>query len=79
MLGIAKATGIIPIAAAHGIPAAKAETCVQSQAGAEQLQQMLQAASDKGVTGTPTFFVNDKLVAAYDWPTLKPFLKEAGS
>ena len=79
MLGVAKVTGLIPIAAAHGIPAAKAETCVQDQAAADQLQQMVQAASDKGVTGTPTFFVNDKLVAAYDWATLEPFLKDAGS
>jgi len=79
MLGVAKVTGIIPIAAAHGIPAGKAETCVKDQAAADQLQQMVQAASDKGVTGTPTFFVNDKLVAAYDWATLEPFLKDAGS
>ena len=79
MLGVAKVTGLFPIAAAHGIPAAKAETCVQDQAAADQLQQMVQAASDKGVQGTPTFFVNDKLVAAYDWATLEPFLKEAGS
>ena len=79
MLGVARVTGLIPIAAAHGIPAAKAETCVQDQAAADQLQQMVQAASDKGVQGTPTFFVNDKLVAAYDWATLEPFLKEAGS
>jgi len=40
---------------------------------------MVRAASDKGVQGTPTFFVNDKLVPAYDWATLEPFLKDAGS
>jgi protein-disulfide isomerase len=79
MLSVAKVTGIIPIAAAHGIPATKAETCLQDQAAAEQLQQAVQAASDKGVQGTPTFFVNDKLVAAYDWATLEPYLKDAGS
>ena len=79
MLGVAKVTGLFPIAAAHGIPTAKAKTCVQDQAAADALQQMVQAASDKGVTGTPTFFVNDKLVPAYDWATLEPFLKDAGS
>ena len=78
LLGVAKVTGLIPIAAAHGIPAAKAETCVQDQPGAEHLQQMAQAASDKGVQGTPTFFVNDKQVPAYDWATLEPFLKDTG-
>ena len=79
MLGVAKVAGLIPIASAHGIPAAKAEACIQSQPAAEQLQQMAQAAADKGVQGTPTFFVNDKQVSAYDWATLEPFLKDAGS
>jgi protein-disulfide isomerase len=40
---------------------------------------MAQAASDRGVQGTPTFFVNGNKVDAYDWATLEPFLKEAGS
>ena len=35
-------------------------------------------AADAGVTGTPTIFVNGKQVAAYDWVTLQPFLKDAG-
>jgi protein-disulfide isomerase len=42
------------------------------------LVQMEKAATDRGVRGTPTFFVNGKQVAAYDWPSLEPFLKEAG-
>ena len=79
MLGVAKVAGLIPMAAAHGIPAAKAEACVKDQPAAEQLQQMVQAASDKGVQGTPTFFINDKQVPAYDWATLEPFLKDSGS
>jgi protein-disulfide isomerase len=78
MLGVAKVTGLIPIAAAHGIPAAKAQSCLKSEAAADELTKMAQAASDRGVTGTPTFFVNGKQVAAYDWATLEPFLKEAG-
>jgi protein-disulfide isomerase len=39
---------------------------------------MVQAAQDRGVQGTPTFFVNGKQVPAYDWATLEPFLKESG-
>jgi protein-disulfide isomerase len=38
----------------------------------------VQSAGDKGVKGTPTFFVNGKQVAAYDWATLEPFLKGSG-
>jgi protein-disulfide isomerase len=79
MLGVAKVTGLIPIAAKHGIPAAKAEACVSDEAAAEALEQAAQAAADKDVQGTPTFFVNGKKVAAGDWATLEPFLKEAGS
>lgn len=79
MLGVAKATGFIPIAAAHGIPAAKVEACLKSEPAADELSRMAQAAADKGIQGTPTFFVNGKQVPAYDWATLEPFLKEAGS
>ena len=79
MLGVAKAAGLIPIAAAHGIPAAKAETCLKSETAADELSKMAQAAADRGVEGTPTFFVNGKQVPAHDWATLEPFLKDAGS
>lgn len=77
-LGVAKATGLIPVAAAHGIPAAKAEQCAKSQDAAAELTKMARSAVDAGVTGTPTIFVNGKQVAAYDWATLQPFLKDAG-
>jgi len=78
MLGVAKVTGLIPIAASHGLPAAKAEECLKSQPAADELAKMAQAAADAGVTGTPTFFVNGQKVPAYDWATLEPFLKDAG-
>ena len=78
MLGVAKVAGFIPVAAAHGIPAKKAEACLTSQPAADELTKMAQAAADLGVDGTPTFFVNGKKVPAYDWPSLQPFLKEAG-
>jgi protein-disulfide isomerase len=78
MLGVAKVAGLIEVAAAHGIPAAKAETCLTSDAAVKELEQMIKTASDLGVQGTPTFFVNGKKVDAYDWATLEPFLKEAG-
>jgi protein-disulfide isomerase len=78
MLGVAKVTGLIPIAAAQGIPSDKAEACLKSQPAADELLKMTQAAMDAGVQGTPTFFVNGKQVPAYDWATLEPFLKDAG-
>jgi protein-disulfide isomerase len=79
MLAVAKTTGLLSIAAKHGISSAKAQACVSDQAAADQLEQSAQIAESTGVQGTPTFFVNGKQVAAGDWVTLEPFLKEAGS
>ena len=78
MLGIAKAGGLIPIGAAHGIAAAKAEACLKDVGAAQALMKTVQSATALGVKGTPTFFVNGKQVPAYDWATLEPFLKDAG-
>ena len=78
MVAVARVTGLFPVAAAHGIPPAKAQACLRDEAAGTKLMEMVQAGSDKGVTGTPTFFVNGKKVPAYDWATLQPFLKDAG-
>jgi len=78
MLAIAKAGGILPIAAAHGIPGARAQACLKDEAAPAKLLNMKKSATDLGVQGTPTIFVNGKQVAAYDWATLEPFLKESG-
>lgn len=79
MVSIAKTTGLLPIAASHGIPTAKAQQCLTSQAQADGLMQMIKGGEELGVQGTPTIFVNGKKVPAFDWASLEPFLKEAGS
>lgn len=79
LFAIAKAGGFLPVAAAHGIPAAKAEACLKSDKQANGLMKIVQSATSLGVKGTPTFFVNGKQVDANDWATLEPLLKEAGS
>jgi protein-disulfide isomerase len=78
MVGVAKAAGLLPVAASHGIPPAKAQLCLKDDKAAARLAEIEKAAIDNGVKGTPGFFVNGKQVAAYDWPSLVPFLKEAG-
>jgi protein-disulfide isomerase len=78
-VGVAKVAGLLPIAARHGIPSAKAQQCLRDDTAAAALDEMAQKASDLGVTGTPTFFVNGKIVDASDWATLEPFLKDSGS
>lgn len=77
MLTIARITGVIGIAAAHGIPPVRAEACARNEPAARQLAKMAEAAGGRGVDGTPTFFVNGEKVPAYDWATLEPFLKKA--
>jgi protein-disulfide isomerase len=78
MLAIAKVSGLLPVAAAHGITPARAEACLKDGSAATSLAKIEQAAGNLGVHGTPTFFVNGKQVAAYDWATLEPFLKQSG-
>jgi protein-disulfide isomerase len=78
MLAIAKAGGLLPVAAARGIPTAKAKVCLKDESAATDLMKVRQSANSLGIEGTPTFFVNGKRVSAYDWPTLEPLLKEAG-
>lgn len=75
----AKLTGVVRVAAAHGVAPAQADKCLRDASAALRLAQIAQAAEDMGVNGTPTFFVNGKRVAAYDWPSLKPFLVPAGT
>ena len=78
MVGVAKVSGLFQVASAHGIPPAKAQMCLKDEGAATRLVKIEQAANELDVHGTPTFFVNGKKVDAYDWPTLEPFLKEAG-
>lgn len=78
ILALARITQLIPVAAAHGIPAARAQLCLKDEKAALGLMKIEQAGNALGVRGTPSFFVNGKQVPAYDWETLQPFLKEAG-
>ena len=77
-VSLARLTGVTRVAAGHGIAAPRAEACLRNKAAAERLAAMTQAAEDRGVRGTPTFFVNGQRADAVDWATLEPFLKKAG-
>lgn len=79
MLAVAKTSGLYSIAAAHGIPAARAEQCLKDQGAANGLMKMIKTGDTLGVHGTPTIFVNGKQVSAYDWASLEPFLKDTGT
>jgi protein-disulfide isomerase len=77
LTALAKVTGIIPIAASKGISPARAQACLRDSAATNRLAEMYKKASDDGIKGTPTFFVNGQQAQAFDWATLEPFLKAA--
>jgi protein-disulfide isomerase len=74
----ANVAGILPMAAGHGIAAARAQVCLKDAHAADRLMDIERVGSGLGVTGTPTFFINGKKQAVYDWVSLQPFLKGAG-
>lgn len=78
-LAFAKATGIVPIAAARGVAPARADKCLRDGNAALRLAEMAKVAQDLGVNGTPTFFINGKRAEVYDWASLKPYLAPAGT
>jgi protein-disulfide isomerase len=75
----AKLAGLQQWAAMRGVPSAKQQQCLSSQAEMDRLVQMnTDATSTFNVPGTPAFVINGKLVeGAADWKTLEPKIKEA--
>jgi protein-disulfide isomerase len=78
MVEVAKITGLIPVAVANGIAPARAQACLRDDSAAARLAEMYQAAMNRGITGTPTLFVNGNAVSALDWATLEPYLRKGG-
>ena len=75
---LAAQTGLDTFVEQHGIPAAKVQACLDDQSAIAPIEKMQQEATADGVTGTPMFLLNGKLVAdAYAWETLEPALKAA--
>jgi protein-disulfide isomerase len=70
--------GYLDFAKAQGIPDAKAHQCLQDVATAEAIGKMnAEAQKEYDLSGTPTFLINDKKVAATGWPELKQDLDAA--
>jgi protein-disulfide isomerase len=75
MLGAHVELGLDKIMQARGITAAKAKVCLTDKAAFNQILAMTdEAVGPLGITGTPTFLVNGKIVDAHDLASLKPFL-----
>jgi protein-disulfide isomerase len=78
MVKIGELGGLTPLAAQFGVPAARANQCLGDAAALERLGLMAEAAGKRGVTGTPTFFVNGAKVQVDDWAGLEPAIRKAG-
>jgi protein-disulfide isomerase len=74
MQGAYTELGLDKIMQARGVTAAQAKVCLADSKALAQVIAMTDEASAKGVTGTPSFTVNGKLVAGHDLATLKPHL-----
>lgn len=76
---LAAIMGLDRFVAMRGIPAAKANACLTNQAELNRLLAMTQTADkDFGVTGTPTFVINGKVVdRTVSWADLEPRLNAA--
>ena len=78
LVRLAEASGLTAIAAEHGLPAARARTCLADQDGLEQLGEIYRAAEALGVNGTPTFLINGARVEVNTWPQIEALIRRAG-
>ena len=64
------------IAAAHGIDAAEARSCLADQAALDRINEIGLAAERNGIHGTPSFSINGRVArGVHDWATLEPLLR----
>lgn len=78
LVRLGEESGLTAIAAEHGVPAARARTCLADQAGLERLGEIYRAAEALGVNGTPTFLINGARVEANSWPQIEALIRRAG-
>ena len=75
---LAEIGGLTTIVQRHGITPTRAKACAADPAGFARLVKMYEAAIARGVTGTPTFFINGAKVDGIEWSDLEPQLRKAG-
>ncbi len=72
--------GYVNLMKQAGISEAKANQCLSDTKMLETISNQLKAATEKGVSGTPSFYINDRSVeGAYTWALLEPQLQAAGA
>ena len=74
---LADIAGFPQIAARFGVTPARARQCLADPKGLQRLLESTKAAEDAGITHTPTFLINGKVIDAATWDRLEPELKAA--
>jgi protein-disulfide isomerase len=77
---MADAMGAIAFAKQSGVPEAKARQCLADQTTIKSIADvMADASNNRGVTGTPSFFINGKQIDAAMWSQVETALQAAGA
>ncbi|HEY0130634.1 MAG TPA: thioredoxin domain-containing protein [Allosphingosinicella sp.] len=75
---VARAAGLDEFFRQRGMPSSQIQSCLSDPAGLEKLADIQRKGGEMGVNGTPTFFINGKLVeGAASWRALEPAIREA--
>lgn len=79
-VAFAERAGLVDFFASRGISRDQATQCLSDAAAIKALAERLQAQTEKdGVTGTPTFFINDRRLNDIDWGSVEAALQRAGA
>jgi protein-disulfide isomerase len=77
---IAEAAGLLDFFAARGVSRDQAMQCLANTDQARQIAENSETQSEElNVTGTPTFFLNGRLVEGITWAEIEPALQTAGA
>jgi protein-disulfide isomerase len=81
-LAWAEGLGYLDLAKTLGVPEPKARQCLSDPAMLKTFTDRIEkAATEKGVSGTPTFFINDQQAPerTVSWEQVEPLLRAAGA
>jgi len=79
-VAMAQTGGLVDFFAARGVSSDQAQVCLSDAAAVTALAETTQAAAtEDGVTGTPTFFINDVRVDSTRWSEVEGALQRAGA
>ena len=76
---LAAEMGYVDFVQQRGVPEARARQCLSDRAAIEKIATDARTAAEKGVNGTPTFFLNGSKIEAGDWRSVEAALKQAGA